>query len=688
MSEEDIEHQSDQTEEVEEHEAIPPSPPIQHQPPAQYPAESPNAIDSPPNTYLNYTNAITISIPTLSLPHLIYMWDAFHLYARQRIAPILFRRSIVFYCMLFLLLQFILMMFYQHRATTINTGFRRKILEPDFEAFVKLRKDRSNTTTVIFADHNNKEWVLNFLHDLQHLKMHNYAIFAKDHQACSAVDRQGCYVLKTADHYSTMKAYKYAVWTALIESGVHVLAVDPDVILHENPILYFDHTVDLNIMMEYPSGITSKYASQLEQAGLCCTGRERYYNSGFFYLKSSTAAVRLLEQMRSHDSVAIQEAMNLAILEVPNLKVRGLDRDMFANGFVGFLESSPSIRKFDTIAYKLNWGESVGKKNRARELLHWHLDPVERYSQQRMYLTYTAEDDYVPLQVEHDFLALAYYIAKVLGRSLILPKFHCYVGEPPTCNIDALFDPSMTEELDVFENSFLRNPKVPHTNLRRKKLALRRFPSIAELVDHLDKIKNMPLIDLTFPKVEEDGTHLSLEMLEDRTSTEELKAIYSDVERIVHVNRNGLFAPKFTNEVQRKLNAEDYTCVVTSPFKLANLVEKVKAARNNLVYVVTHEPTLPTHKDAMKYLDSKLDAIFGHEASWTGHRLLAHHSVPTHIQMSACAQAEYVIINTWEPTWLIGGICDMRRVFGKGECDFLNQDPWIPEPWKTISSKS
>ena len=32
----------------------------------------------------------------------------------------------------------------------------------------------------------------------------------------------------------------------------------------------------------------------------------------------------------------------------------------------------------------------------------------------------------------------------------------------------------------------------------------------------LEKIKNMPLIDLTFPKVEEDGSHLSLEMLEDR----------------------------------------------------------------------------------------------------------------------------------------------------------------------------
>ena len=28
--------------------------------------------------------------------------------------------------------------------------------------------------------------------------------------------------------------------------------------------------------------------------------------------------------------------------------------------------------------YKLNWAEPVGKLNRARELLHWHLDPKDR----------------------------------------------------------------------------------------------------------------------------------------------------------------------------------------------------------------------------------------------------------------------------------------------------------------------
>jgi hypothetical protein len=43
-----------------------------------------------------------------------------------------------------------------------------------------------------------------------------------------------------------------------------------------------------------------------------------------------------------------------------------------------------------------------------------------------------------------------------------------------------------------------------------------------------------------------------------------------------------------------------------------------------------------------------------------------------------------VIINIWEPAWLIGGICDMRRVFGKDECEFMMQDPWISEPWNQV----
>ena len=77
-------------------------------------------------------------------------------------------------------------------------------------------------------------------------------------------------------------------------------------------------------------------------------------------------------------------------------------------------------------------------------------------------------------------------------------------------------------------------------------------------------------------------------------------------------------------------------------------------AKNRLVYMVTNEPTLPTHRDARKSMETKIpNLILGHEASWIGHRLLADHSAPTHLQMAACAQAEHV--------------CDDEGERGRGE---------------------
>ena len=167
-----------------------PQPPLVLQPPRQHPPDyEPNTTDSPTRIY---TSAITISIPSFSLPNLIFMWNSFMVNVRLRMAPILLRRSIVFYCVLFLMLQFLLMMFYQHRAGNLgNSDFQRgRRVEPDFQSFVNQRKDRSNNTIVLFVDNQNKEWIHNFLYDLKHLKMPNYIIFARDRQVCPPQERK------------------------------------------------------------------------------------------------------------------------------------------------------------------------------------------------------------------------------------------------------------------------------------------------------------------------------------------------------------------------------------------------------------------------------------------------------------------------------------------------------------------
>jgi hypothetical protein len=192
---EDIEEEHPTQEDFED--TAPPYPSIARYPPRQYP-EPPasNGIVSPTNIY---TNAITISIPSFSLPYFIYLWETFLVQVRLRIAPTLLRRSVVFYCVLFLMLQLLLMVYYQRRASTQgpNAFIRGRRVEPDFEYFVNQRKDRTNTTTVLFADNQNKEWVHNFMHDLKHMQMSNSIIFARDHQVCSEGEGRGMEALKT-----------------------------------------------------------------------------------------------------------------------------------------------------------------------------------------------------------------------------------------------------------------------------------------------------------------------------------------------------------------------------------------------------------------------------------------------------------------------------------------------------------
>ncbi len=85
-------------------------------------------------------------------------------------------------------------------------------------------------------------------------------------------------------------------------------------------------------------------------------------------MKSSSAAIRLVEEMATFEDLPIQESLNLALAKyfsplavdsfsnfhssVPELEVRGLDEDKFAAGFAGFIQSSPKQNHYETIAYQ------------------------------------------------------------------------------------------------------------------------------------------------------------------------------------------------------------------------------------------------------------------------------------------------------------------------------------------------
>lgn len=149
----------------------------------------PSPLHSSDPDFDGFTN-ITIAFPSVPIPALTHHWQAFLIYFRLRIIPLLLQRSIIFYVVLFLLLQFGLMLFYQHQAYSNNTSeFKRgrRTMETDLEIFVNERKDAINASTVLFVDMKNKDWVLNFIHDLKKLKMKNYMLFARDKQVCASI---------------------------------------------------------------------------------------------------------------------------------------------------------------------------------------------------------------------------------------------------------------------------------------------------------------------------------------------------------------------------------------------------------------------------------------------------------------------------------------------------------------------
>lgn len=85
-----------------------------------------------------------------------------------------------------------------------------------------------------------------------------------------------------------------------------------------------------------------------------------------------------------------------------------------------------------------------------------------------------------------------------------------------------MFHPNLTLELDVYENSFLRNPLIPQAQLQRAKLVLPDMDStlkvgnMKELLFQVKGLQDIPLLEIQFPKVLNDGKHYSLGSIGDK----------------------------------------------------------------------------------------------------------------------------------------------------------------------------
>lgn len=224
--------------------------------------------------------------------------------------------------------------------------------------------------------------------------------------------------------------------------------------------------------------------------------------------------------------------------------MRVLNKDLFPNGFVAFLQASPLRRDLYAIVQHANWVRDHNAKTyRAREILSWHMDSTERYTTRRKYITYQVADDNIAAYMEKDYLQLIFMLAKILRRELILPRFHCYIGEPASCYMDAIFDTYGMEELGYYENSFLRNPEVPKANLRSLHVQLPQIEdhdySLKNLLEHLDLegplIEDAPLLEISFPlvAVNKDHPHFSLRAINDIAGHANWSKYMADIEEKV-----------------------------------------------------------------------------------------------------------------------------------------------------------
>jgi len=285
----------------------------------------------------------------------------------------------------------------------------------------------------------------------------------------------------------------------------------------------------------------------------------------------------------------------------------------------------------------------------------------------------------VTFDMEKDYLQLAYMLAKVLHRHLILPKFHCYINEPPGCYLDAVFDTYGLAELGYFENSLLRNPLVPSANLQSTKIYLPTMeetgtPTLKQLLKNFESKSESPMIEIVFPKMSQyDGSHLNFISLPDRyTGGMGWKEYAEEIEQKVKFNDELLFAPWYTYW-RADLEKVNYTCVVTSELKIDYVRKFLNTlSPSNTLYVVSNNPAFPTPKGLYNIKNEWGPwVVWSYDFLWAGHKLLQGHGVIVQLQMEACAAAEHVVINIWQPVWLIEGICALRREMYNGAKDCI-----------------
>ena len=273
----------------------------------------------------------------------------------------------------------------------------------------------------------------------------------------------------------------------LMQMGYIVIISDVDIVFLHNPMPYLKCN-DCDLIIQDNTRDNSEA------------------NSGFYLIKPTKSAMEL--QQRSIERAKStydndQNTMNWILSGMrknQRLKVIFLDYKKFLPGNVYFNphDFANDYDCSECVMVHNNWIVGLRPKiYRFKEMGMWVVDKDGYYSSNSSkYLTYGNPSGSSRNQ-ERAALDLAFKIAHLLGRIVILPKFNCGRTNSKKCNLLRAFGPGYLlslKENAYRESEFLKHPKVP-LSTRQSQLSyisLKMFQNVSEVnKDQTDIIKSL-----------------------------------------------------------------------------------------------------------------------------------------------------------------------------------------------------
>ena len=351
-----------------------------------------------------------------------------------------------------------------------------------FKDFLHKKANKDNIVILLVVDVPFVDMAINLYEtSFKKLNITNYIFFGAHEEATKMLQSQNFDALTGwndtegetssnfgSKHFFRKNLYKTIGALVALKLGYNVLVMDVDIILLKNPFeLLKCNTCDIIFSTE---------------------GNTHRLNAGFYLAFNKTETIILHQSViekviKSNFLIHEQESFNSLIHTQKKIKVLRLDYKLFQNGRDFFEVGKRMFAHVNPCDYCVsihnNYIRSHSHKvYRFREHLMWLYESGDQYysSKNRKYITYKNRyyfGEKETMKAEDKALKNAFLLGFLLNRTVILPKFFCYLCSDTVCYQDIRTALCATNihfnihTLDIHlknkyrEHMFLSHPKVP-----------------------------------------------------------------------------------------------------------------------------------------------------------------------------------------------------------------------------------